>query len=483
MFINELEKRTAGTLTENLGYAVDTTTSSLLDLFAISGALRTRDEDDIRLKFNLAFSEDALLATKLAFYTRNIRGGLGERDAFRYMLKELERINPSIVLKNLHFIPHFGRWDDLFVLFDTSVEKEMIQLIKEQLDEDIENTKDNKSISLLAKWMPSISTSSKETVALAKRFAKAWNMSYKDYRKMLSELRAYLKVVEVDMTAEEWEKINYSNVPSNAMNKYRNAFYNRDEIRFKEYIDTVKAGKTTIKSGTLYPYNIVEKIFYGNEKNDVLELQWNALPNYVSGENNFLVMADVSGSMWGRPIATSIGLAIYFAERNKGPFAGRYMTFSAIPEIANVKGITLYDKVRYVENHNIGYNTNLESAFMAILQTAVETKCSQQDLPKSLIIISDMEIDAYHIKGGNLNFYDEMKDRFAQQGYVIPNVVFWNVDSRHDTYHSFKDNPNVQLVSGQSASTFKLVIEGLNLTPYEIMLKALNDPQYDVVTI
>ena len=207
MFINELEKRTAGTLTENLGYAVDTTTSSLLDLFAISGALRTRDEDDIRLKFNLAFSEDALLATKLAFYTRNIRGGLGERDAFRYMLKELERINPSIVLKNLHLIPHFGRWDDLFVLFDTSVEKEMIQLIKEQLDEDIENTKDNKSISLLAKWMPSISTSSKETVALAKRFAKAWNMSYKDYRKMLSELRAYLKVVEVDMTAEEWEKL------------------------------------------------------------------------------------------------------------------------------------------------------------------------------------------------------------------------------------------------------------------------------------
>lgn len=483
MFIKELEKRTAGTLTENLAYAVDTTTSSLLDLFAISGALRTRTEEDIRLKFNSAFSEDALLATKLAFYTRNIRGGLGERDTFRYMLKELAKISPAVLLKNLHLVSHFGRWDDLFILFDSSVEKEMVQLVQEQLVQDKENAKQGNSISLLAKWMPSISTSSKDTVALAKRFAEAWKMSYKDYRKMLTELRAYLKVVEVDMTAQDWNSINYENVPSNAMTKYRNAFYKKDKVRFTDYIEEVKKGQAKIQSATLYPYNIVEKILYSKEQNDVLELQWKALPNYVSGENNFLVMADVSESMTGRPMATSVGLAIYFAERNKGPFAGKYMTFSAVPEIANVSGTTLYDKIKYVEKHKVGYNTDLELAFMTVLQTAVEIKCSQEDLPQSIIIVSDMEIDAYSIKGGNLSFYDEMKDRFAQHGYQIPNIVFWNVDSRHDTYHAFEDNVNVMLVSGQAASTFRLIMEGLNLTPYEVMLKALNDPQYDIITI
>lgn len=476
-FMDDLEIETSVTLTENGGRALSTTGDKLLNLFAVLGALRTRPTDVID-KFDAAFRENADLATKMAFYGRDVRGGLGERAVGRFMLRELAIINPAIVSANLKNVVEFGRWDDLFVLFDTECEDDMLSLVRTQLSYDINAMNAKTNVSLLAKWMPSINASSKNTVALAHRLAKAINLTPKQYRKTLSALRKYIDVTEVKMSANKWTDIDYKAVSSNAMSNYGSAFARHDYEGFSRYMDAVKSGDVKINAATLYPYNVIETLEKGNR--DVAEAQWKALPNYVEGDNNFLIMADVSGSMDGRPMATSVGLAIYFAERNHGAFANKFMTFTDIPRIVDATGDDLFEKYCSVTDH-VGYSTNLEAAFDAILSTAVRTKCPQADLPKALVIISDLEIDYWN--GGSLTFTEEMRKRFADAGYEMPKLVYWNVDSRKDTFLASKNDPNTILVSGQSASTFKNLIKGIDLSAYEIMVQTLNDPRYDCVVV
>jgi hypothetical protein len=475
-FLNDLEIETSVTETENGGRALSSTGDGLLNLFAVLGALRSRPYDVIE-KFDDAYNDDADLATKMVFYGRDVRGGLGERTVGRLMLHHLAEINPDVVVRNIPNIVEFGRWDDLFVLFGTECENAMLDVVGNQLSADLIAMREDKPVSLLAKWMPSINTSSRNTVALATKLAHALKMTSATYRKTLSKLRHYIDVVEVKMSANEWEKINYEHVPSKAMSNYDGAFANHDSVRFLNYLNDVKEGKAKINASTLYPYDIIEKL--NRSSNDTCELQWKALPNYVEGDNNFLVMADVSGSMMGRPMATSVGLAIYFAERNHGEYAGKFMTFTNDPHLVTIKGNTLADKYRSVTKE-VGYNTNLEKAFDVVLSTAVRTHCPQSELPKALIVISDMEIDAW--SGGSLTFTEEMRKRFADAGYEMPKLVYWNVDSRHDTFLASKNDQNTLLVSGQSASTFKNLIRGIECSAFEIMEQTLNDERYaDVI--
>lgn len=476
-FMDDLTIETSVTLTENGGRALSTTGDKLLNLFAVLGALRTRPADVIE-KFDAAYAENADFATKMAFYGRDVRGGLGERAVGRFMLRELAIINPAVVVANLKNVAEFGRWDDLFVLFDTPVETDMIEFVKMQLVSDKRHMDKHESVSLLAKWMPSINASSEHTIALAHRFVKAFNTTPRNYRKTLSALRKYIDVTEVKMSANKWTDIDYKAVPSKAMSNYGNAFARHDYEGFNRYMDAVKSGDVKINAATLYPYNVIEAL--ERSSRDVAEAQWKALPNYVDGDNNFLIMADVSGSMMGRPMHTSVGLAIYFAERNHGAFANKFMTFTDVPRIVDVTGNTLLEKYRSVTEH-VGFDTNLEAAFDAILSTAVRTNCPQEDLPKALVIISDMEINAWH--GGSLTFTEEMRKRFADAGYEMPKLVYWNVDSRKDTFLVSKNDPNAILVSGQSASTFKNLIKGIDLSAFEIMVQTLNDPRYDCVVV
>lgn len=476
-FMDDLEIETSVTLTENGGRALSTTGDKLLNLFAVLGALRSRPNDVIA-KFDAAYAENADLATKMAFYSRDVRGGLGERAVGRFMLRELATINPAVVSANLKNVVEFGRWDDLFVLFDTECEDDMLSLVRTQLTSDINAMRHKNNVSLLAKWMPSINASSKNTVALAHRLAKAVDLTPKPYRQMLSALRKYIDVTEVKMSANKWTDIDYKAVPSNAMANYGSAFARHDYEGFSRYMDAVKSGDAKINAATLYPYNVIETLEKGNR--NVAEAQWKALPNYVYGDNNFLVMADVSSSMYGRPMHTSVGLAIYFAERNHGAFANKFMTFTDTPRIVDIKGDMLSTKYVSVTDH-VGYNTNLEAAFDAILSTAVRTHCPQSDLPKALVIISDMEIDYWD--GGSLTFTEEMRKRFAEHGYEMPKLVYWNVDSRKDTFLASKNDPNAILVSGQSASTFKNLIKGIDLSAFEIMKQTLNDSRYDCVVV
>ena len=315
-----------------------------------------------------------------------------------------------------------------------------------------------------------------------KFLAKKLGMSEKEYRKTLSDLRRYLKVVEVNLTARDYEGINYEEVPSLAMNKYRNAFLRNDEESFREYLSQVEKGEAKINASVLYPYDIVEKYLYHVPGLDpVLEEQWKALPEYVEKENRFLIMADVSGSMYGRPMATSVGLAIYFASRNKGPFANNFMTFSSAPKLVEVKGETLLEQIKFVTRAEWGMNTNLEAAFILLLHTAVKYNTPKEEMPESIIVITDMEID--RCTDPNWTFYDQMKEAFEKNGYEMPNIVFWNVDSRNNTYHASFDRKGVQLASGQSPVVFESLVKGVNLTPYDYMLSVLNTERYERISV
>jgi len=234
----------------------------------------------------------------------------------------------------------------------------------------------------------------------------------------------------------------------------------------------------------LYPYDIVEKILYGRENNKVLEAQWKALPNYIEQGTNALIMADVSGSMsWngGRPLATAIGMAIYFAERNVGAYHNLFMTFSSNPETVVLKGETLSQKINNARRADWGNSTDLKAAFEKVLDIAEKNNISQEEMPKAIVVISDMEID--YCGNRNWSFYDKMANKFHKSGYVIPNVIFWNVNSRHDVFHADATRKGVQLASGQSVTVFKQILQNLGYNSIEAMENTINSERYDCITV
>ena len=484
-FIETLEKETSGTYTENGQYAISTTTNHLLDLYSVVGALRDADDERIIKLFDKAVAEDKLLAAKIMFHCRDIREGIGERRVFRVLLQHAANTYPEMVIPNIPLIGYYGRFDDMYSLIRTKCEHEMWKAMKEQFSKDLENMKNNKPVSLLAKWIKTPDASSDKTRALG--VLTSYNLGYKcvgDFKKDLKPLRKYLNIVEIAISANNFDTIAYDKVPSNAMLKYEKLFYKKNYSRFKEYIDEVKAGTKKINAGTLYPYNIVQKVFKRNY-DETVELQWQNLPNYIEDGSNILIMADVSGSMQccnALPIASSIGLAIYFSERAKGVFHNKFLTFSASPKLEEVVGESLEDKIYNLNQADWGMNTNLEAAMRVILKAAKESHAKQEEIPKALVIVSDMEIDCAISEDDRL-FYDLMKEEYKEAGYELPNIIFWNVNSRSDVFHVTCDIKGVQLVSGHSASTFKNLLACLNQTPVEAMLNVLLSERYEPVTV
>lgn len=480
-FAEVLKKAGTFTRTENGAVALNTTGEACLDLFASIGSLREADKDRIHTLFAEAYREDPLFATKIVFYARDVREGLGERKTFRTLLRYMAEKHPEALVKNLDLVGVFGRYDDLYCLMGTPLEDEMWAAMKKQFEEDFKNLQEGNAISLLAKWIKTADASSANTRKLGILTAGKLGYSVYDFKRIVRRMRRHIGIVEALMSANRWEEIKYSAVPSRAMMIYRKAFRKHDEERFDSFINRAVSGGEKIHSDTLYPYDIVEKILYQKEDSPVLEAQWNQLPNYVEEGTNAVVMADVSGSMTGRPMASSIGLAVYFAERNKGAYHNLFMTFSGQPEVVVLKGETLAQKIANVGKAAWGMNTDLKAAFDKILDIALEEKVPAEEMPRSIIVISDMEID--YCGNRDWSFYDKMAHKFRKHGYQIPNIVFWNVNSRHDVFHADKSRKGVQLCGGQSVTAFKQLMGCIGCTPVQMMERVINAQRYDCITI
>ncbi len=483
----ELLKNEANkTYTENGALTYVSTQSECLDLFATIGALRNASDEDIITRFIRAYAEDADLAMKMLFFARDIRGGLGERRTFKVILKYLASAEPESVKKNIENVAEYGRYDDLMALLGTPVEKEVMAYIEKTLKADIEELAENgenANVSLLAKWLPSVNTSNKETVRNAKKIAKALEMSDAKYRKTISMLRAQIKIIENNLRMKDYS-FDYAKQPSKALFKYRQAFIRNDWERYQSFINKAESDPAVLHTGTLTPYDVIAPVIrreqITEDERRVMNATWNALPNFA-GSENALVVVDGSGSMyWGYntlPAAVAQSLGIYFAERNTGAFRNHFITFSTNPRLIEIKGRDIVEKVRYCMEFNECNNTDIEKTFKLMLKTAVENKLSQADIPEKLYIISDMEFDSCAGNAEATNF-EHAKATYAKYGFKLPQIVFWNVNGRSKQQPVKMNEQGVALVSGCSPQIFSMLKDG-NLEPYKFMMSVLSSARYE----
>jgi hypothetical protein len=504
-YTNALKREFNYTLTENGGLAHKTTNDALYDLFAQGAAYRTRNDTDCIFLFAKAFEENPTYAMKCLFYLRDILEGQGERRYFRTVINWLADNEVEAMRRNLKHIPEFGRWDDLYSLVGTPLEKEMWDFMYKQFRLDMASN----IPSLLGKWLKSENTSSKESRALGTKTRQAFGMTSMAYRKCLSSLRKRINVLERLMSEGRWDEIEFDKIPSKAGMVYRNAFARHDVERMKakknvqSYADFAKDKTTKVNAKALYPYEVVAKAYnltrdgrggYNATRyvdlNDTERLMinkyWDNLAEYISKLNlNALCVVDTSGSMWGSaasaPINIAISLGMIAADKARGPFHGQYISFSSRPQLIQVEGVDFVDKVKRIYETNLCENTNLEATFDMLLNVAIRNHVRQHDLPKSIIVISDMQIDSqYGYNRGReavRTMMENMRRKWARAGYQLPKMVYWCVDSRRDTF--LDDGPDVTYVSGSSAVLFEQIAKGM--TAQDLMFEKLDSKRYTCI--
>jgi len=492
-------------VTDNGAVGYKTTGKELLDINFSVSSMRNMSEQEIVDKFVKTFYENKLWAVKWLFYVRDAREGVGERRLFRICMKYLAEKHTNIAKATLNLVAEYGRYDDLLCLLDTDLENNIVELFNNQLDEDMKNMNDNKPISLLGKWLPSANASSKETKRLAHIIISKLGITERQYRKMLSKLRAYLKVVEVYMSKKEWGEIDYSAVSSRANLIYNAAFLRNDEERRRAYLESLQKGETKINAGVLFPHDIIHKYCEGsgwcrgikNSDDVALEEMWKALPDYVNGAGNTICVADGSGSMTSSVGGTRVtaldvtnALAIYFSERSSGQFKNNYITFSENPQLVDFSNAkSLREKIEIASRHSEVANTNIEAVFNLILQTAINKNMSQDELPQNILILSDMEFDScVGCDGGSIwsvnrptkRLFEVFAERYAEHGYKLPRLVFWNICSRTGTIPVKENDLGVALVSGFSPAIAKMVLSN-STDPLDCLLEQINSERYEAV--
>ena len=497
--LNGMKNATNYTLTENGGITHVTTRSDLLDMFAMGAAMRSRSDSDVILMFRKAFAENPVYALKCLFYIRDVRGGQGERRFFRVVMKDLAINNTEAARRNLVHVPEFGRWDDLYVFIDTPLQRDALQIMKEQLELDVLC----KTPSLLAKWLKSENTSSAESRRLGNITRTFLGMNHKQYRKTLSIMRERINVLERLMSENRWDEIEFDKIPSKAGLKYKNAFARRDIIKAK-YEAFAKDTTTKVNAKTLYPYECVAEALkvmgrrntwaWGRYSKDValddvgrlmVNKYWDNLADYFNEATfNGIAVVDTSGSMTrgdaAAPINVAISLGLYCAEKAKGPFANHYISFASRPQLIETDGVDFCDKVERIYRTNLIDDTNIEAVFDLLLNTAIKNHCTQDDLPQNVIIISDMEFNMAvgwgWTRHNQIETVLEGKAReWAAKGYQMPHLIFWNVDARQNNIPMLGNGP-ISYVSGMSPAIFETIMSGK--TGYDLMMEKLDSERY-----
>lgn len=479
-------------ITENGAAGYATAGKALVDLNFAVASLRSMTETQIIKKFIPAFYEDRRLAMKWLFFLRDVRGGLGERRSFRIIIRYLAANIPEMIIGLVDIMAEYGRYDDLLCLFGTPLENEILTVLKAQLEQDITNMNASGKISLCAKWMPGNNTSSQESRRSAAKLQHFMGMTAKGYRKMLSSLRAYLDVTEVYMSGNRWDEIDYTKVASKANIIYRNAFMIHDQMRRKDYLKEVQENHAVIHAGVLMPHEIVARYMVragwrmGTGAEDVtLEELWKNLPQVAADAGNVLCVVDGSGSMLcpvgdGNVTALHVSnaLGIYFAEQMKGAYHNKFITFSARPKYVDLSAsTTLREKLELAFANDDCSNTNIEATFELILQTAVRNHLKQEELPGTILVISDMEFDMAVSGCNRETLFDTIGRRFTGYGYRMPKLVFWNVNSRTNVIPVRENELGVALVSGFSVNICNMVLSN-ELDPFACLKKVLDSERY-----
>lgn len=457
------------TLTENGMVTNPTTLNKCVDLFFSIGAMRGKSQDKVVSLFNEAYKENPLIASKLLFWSRDVRSGAGERQIFRDIVTHLTTTSPQTVRKNIGLIPEFGRWDDVLVLVGTELEDDMFILIKDSL---------TNGDALCAKWMP-------RKGDVANRLRKLFRFTPKEYRKMLVNLT---NVVESKMCAKDWESIDYSKLPSLASSRYQKSFVKNDTERYDEYKKALIDGTAKVNAGAVYPYDIIKSINQGGDT-IVSEKQWESLPNWMEDSNErILPVVDVSGSMCcpagGNDnlscMDVAISLGMYISERNEGNFKDAFVTFSNNPQLQYLTG-GLKERLNKLRKSDWGMSTDLEAVFNLILNQAKTYNIPQDKMPTKIMILSDMQFN--QATRSDLGSQSMIESMYEVAGYKKPDIIYWNLNASGANFPVEFDKDGTALVSGFSPSILKPLLNGKNMTPESIMMETVNDERYSLITI
>lgn len=455
--------------TENGMKAFATSDSKVLDLFGKIGSGRGRD---MSRDFMAALGEDQELAIRVLLWARDVRGGAGERGTFRSLLKALENGNPTLAGKIMHKVPVLGRWDDLFVYEDAINRKAALRMYADALMD---------GNGLAAKWAPREKSTKKDRAVMLRNFM---GLTPKEYRQLLV---ANTNVVENQMCAKNWTEINFSHVPSLASARYQKAFGRNAGEQYAAYIRELQKPqaerdpKVKINAGAVYPYDVVKSLSRGNAA--VADAQFQALPNYV-GDAKILPMVDVSGSM-SVPLAgnttaleVAISLGLYLSDRTSSDFKDMFLTFSGRSKIETLKG-SLSQKFNQLRRADWAMNTNLNAAFEEILRVAKNGNVSQDNMPDTVLILSDMQFDRCVNRDDRA--LDMIKRKYAEAGYTMPSVVFWNLTARAENTPVKTNDKGVALVSGFSPAIMATVLgaDPTEFTPYAMMMNTIMNDRYD----
>jgi len=450
----------------------------------------------------------------LAFQTRDIRGGKGERELGRFMLKQILRERPDLAASLVPLVPEYGRWDDVWSLYGISDEVssvvDAVVLNQFQLDQESERP------SLLAKWLPRQHSVDYKVKALATRFAallfpltpEAKGQREMRYRKTVAFLNKRLGTTEIKMCGRNWAKIQPAHVPGKLYSRNSAAFFNKVKVgrkfqskgelpdrvecadNFKKYKESVKKGEVVMKGGyTTMPSEHVHKIIhnlYDEDVDSVIQAQWEAIRATTAAEGSLgksLFLCDFSGSMSGEPIEVSLAMGILGSELADPAFRNCIITFDAEPKWHEFpEGQTLRRKIDSMYGKGQGLNTNFLAACALVLEKLVEHKIAQEDAPTHLIVVTDMGFDEANNNGPWKTQFQSIRADFQAQGYEPPLIVCWNVSSAYTDAHAKAHEISVVQLSGWSPSVLKAIQTGLTVqTPYQGLRVLLDDTRYDKV--
>ncbi|KAM7462597.1 hypothetical protein LguiA_030718 [Lonicera macranthoides] len=398
--------------------------------------------------------------------------------------------------------------------------EQISRFFAELLKLDIEYLKSNdvNKISLAAKWCPKINSSYDKATLIYESIARKVfpREDYVEYegieqshyvfrvrdrlrKEVLVPLRKVLKLPEVYMSANQWEILPYNRVASVAMKKYKKIFSEHDGDRFKEYLEDVKNGKSTIAAGALLPHEIIASLKDGNN-GEVAELQWRRMVEDVSNFGklkNCIAVCDVSGSMNGTPMEVCVALGLLISEISEEPWKGNVITFSENPQLHKVVGDSLLEKTRFLRNMDWGMNTDFQRVFDRILEVAVARDLRNDDMIKRVFVFSDMEFDqasgygySYYYRprtsrNGWETDYKVIERKYRGKGYRVPEIVFWNL--RHSSATPVTEQQRgVALVSGFSKNMVTVFLDGFDvqsLRPVDVMKKAISGELYQKLKV
>ena len=519
--------------------------SPLLDLFI--KLVRDLPEEDLKDKVSTILTivkttgDSRLLSDLfvLVFQTRDCRGGKGEKMLFYRLFLELYKEYPRTVVSLLRVIPTYGYYKDFLILLEMiaslrsnlefgdlfGLKIAMIDLYAAQL------LKDKKELdsSVGTETVPKLSLAAKFAPREGKHFEEAYKMlvrklfgksprAQEKYRKLVVPLTKTLEVPEVLMCARLYDEINFKNVPSLCLNRFRKAFLN--ELVTKKGGRPVPLSESEKETGNrhpddpkrvqcrknlqwasvqgkvcgrvLQPHELVSQLMKNPDisatESFVYDAQWRQIHESVSIGISKLVgtsdstginlgklvpLVDVSGSMKGIPMQVAIALGILVSERSEGSFNDRFITFHEHPTWVSLKGCnSLRDKVVKTEAAPWGGSTNFEAALEMILEVAIEHRLSPEEIP-DLIVFSDMQFNQAGKYGETM--HDVITRRFAEAGvkicgtpYRAPKIIYWNLRGDTRGVPVEANTPNTQMLSGFSPSLLKLLLDGEPLVIEEV---------------